>query len=320
LTRVRFTCPNCDRPLAATAKSVGRRGKCPGCDAAISVPGSGDGEDSEGAVNPVDAGDVARTADQNSYRPPAVEGKVAAGGAAVESRVVEPGGLLGAGSAEHSEFAIYDDDEFVIDYDTQETPVAPAEARRVVISRQCLYMQGAMLPVLALVCFAIGYLAGSTRIPDHLIGPVVRQPSTLGGTVSCRNSMGGAFADEGAVVVLLPCDRQPSSKIAVTGLEPGSKEATAQIDAISRIREVGGGYATVDSSGQFSIPLPDVGEYYVLVISNRNRHNEGQQLDYKHLAQMGRYFLASADLVAQRQYKWLAIEMQADKTTRILFE
>jgi hypothetical protein len=68
------------------------------------------------------------------------------------------------------------------------------------------------------------------------------------------------------------------------------------------------------------VRLPDVGNYFLLVISQSAERKPTQRLETQHLAQMGRYFANSVDLLGDRQYRWRSEVIKRDKEYKFEFE
>ena len=68
------------------------------------------------------------------------------------------------------------------------------------------------------------------------------------------------------------------------------------------------------------VKVPDIGDYFLLVISKNSARPAGQHLNPVHLAQLGRYFMPAPDLLGDRSYRWRAETVKRDKTYTFTFE
>ena len=100
----------------------------------------------------------------------------------------------------------------------------------------------------------------------------------LTGRILYLTSDGVPRPDDGARILVLPQERQGTSKLSVVGFRSGASSTDQQF-ARSSLREAGGDYAITDSDGRYTIQLPTAGTYHVLLISRHQPRNDGEFLE-----------------------------------------
>ncbi len=161
---------------------------------------------------------------------------------------------------------------------------------------------------------AIGWLAASSFQQPKAVDAAVKSASNervlLSGEIRYVDGGGMGHPDAGAVVVALPAERLPDSLVPIEGLRPWDRDSAQRQRNLEKLMQHGGAWTTVDEGGQFSVVLPNAGEYWVLVISKNlarprsltEQPNRGiGELD---LAQLSRYFERPADLIGPQEYYW----------------
>jgi hypothetical protein len=168
--------------------------------------------------------------------------------------------------------------------------------------------------VLAAGLFGAGYLVGRGSTPATTspatsdtnaaepeaqpIAPVGQPaPATepaITGRISFISTDGQSLPDAGARVLVLPEERQGTSKLPVEGFRPGAAAEDLQL-AIAAARAVGGDFAIVDAGGNYSIFLPRAGVFQVLTLSRyQQRDGTATQSDW-----LANYFERPAQVVGQ---------------------
>jgi hypothetical protein len=173
------------------------------------------------------------------------------------------------------------------------------------IRRRTLYLQAALILLMAAVGVGLGYLVGRG------IGPVDRSKTggdadvQIVGTLTFRNARGEAAPDFGAVVVALPAEIPPNKvgALAVTGLTPQAPREAGRIAEMA-IEELGGKYERCDALGNFALKLPKPGSYRLLFVSRGAARPAGEVVTEAQLREMQRYFNAPADLIGRNKYFW----------------
>lgn len=284
---IHFACEHCNQRLSVGSKKAGTQSRCPKCERTILVPGDrefgGHHEDPPPAtMNDSD--------DDNPYAQFAVFDAPGAWTYADESLAEEPS----------------DDSR--------------PDSSKVSIPRKVIYLQGILLGLVAVGCFAAGVMVGSNaagRRSNEAQGPT---PCVISGQVTYRDSGGELAADAGAVVIALPQAARPEQRANVEGLRATDPLPADLHSGIQIIRQIGGNYIRADTDGKFQLRLPDTGQYFVLFLS-RNRSRPSGQLSRKDLAQIGRYFDPATELLADKDYRWSeVVVMRKDRAVDHVFQ
>lgn len=215
------------------------------------------------------------------------------------------------------------DDDSELYYDTSEPSGEAAQPAtidydRVSVPRLMLYLQGALLGIVALVCFSIGLVTGSAFFSAGPTGPVAAQPCEISGSISYTTG-NRLLPDAGAVVVALPQTERLQERVGVVGLRPGDPPPEPLERGVEIIRTIGGAYTRADDQGRFQLRLPDRGNYFVLVVSNHAQEASLDEIKTPDLLQMGRYFDAPADLLGKQKYQWSETTLRADRKLNVDF-
>ena len=189
------------------------------------------------------------------------------------------------------EFQVFDDqyDEPELVYQDGETSDAGSAAKlndRLSVPRNLVYVQGALLGIVAILFFFLGLIVGSAGKSDK---NAKVDSATVKGLIVLDNSV----ADEGAVVFLLPTRQRPTSKFEAEELRPGRTFTSANPE-VPIIRKFGGNVCTTNQAGQFEMKVKPNQEYVLLVVSaNGSRRGE---LDSDYHTNVGHYFTSLDDL------------------------
>ena len=266
---IRFPCPHCHRPLKARTDARDTQVKCPGCRKLITVPSK-------------DKGNVLRA--------------MRAADHAKERNSVED---------VYAEFVVYEDEQ--LDMETGEvTKLVHDELERseddIVLPRRVVYMQGALLAIMAVLGFSLGavfgWLIGShSSDAGHLT-------AKLTGRVTYITRDNQSEPDVGAVIIALPTDRRPDEKLNSSALRPDRPPPGRRHSVVVVIESIGGAFARADSRGEYQLKLSSVGDYFVLLISGNRKRRRGQQPASADVAQLGRYFLSPTQLLGDHEYRW----------------
>ncbi|MBL7038045.1 MAG: hypothetical protein ISR77_05410 [Pirellulaceae bacterium] len=292
---IRFACEHCGARLSVSSRKAGARAKCPKCQEPIAVPAPEEDE------QPSDAAQEELEADEPT------------------------------GQQEHedpfSQFVVYDDETELVyaTEDEEETPYAedvPVDPTKVAVPRRILYMQGALLGVVAVVCFVLGVIVGmGTSGPS---GDDVAQECFISGKIALGNGGDTSTPDEGAVAIVVPKNEHPEQKADIDGLRPQDPQPDEEHPGLQAIRSIGGDYTRADENGRFRLRVRDKGEYFLFVISaNRTRSDDMQPND---LAQIGRFFQLISqltpdlpDLLGGNDYRWQEETIRRDRELNFLF-
>lgn len=208
-------------------------------------------------------------------------------------------------------------------YDTTPSP-APSFAQSehadlVAIPRYALYLQGALLGVVALVAFAIGILTGGALLTQPP-APAAPQATVIGGSVTYASGP-RHLPDEGAVIAVIPDSQvKPDEKAPVDGLRPDDPTPGESHRGIAILRELGGAYARTDPNGRFQVRLPDRGRYLVLVISNQKQLGPREEIQTADILKLGPFFDNAADLLGNRRYQLTMESFSGDSEMNVAFD
>jgi hypothetical protein len=210
--------------------------------------------------------------------------------------------------------------DFELVYDTSSDgspPTPPAPAEVIVVPRSAIYLQGALLAVLAFIAFAIGMVMGSTFVAP----PVpTAQASRVTGSVTYASGP-RRRPDVGAVLILLPLRPvKPEEKAPIRGLHPDDSPPDADNKGLAVLRQVGGGYARTDANGRFQIEVPIRGRYLLVAISHDKRSGSGRRPNTEDVAKLVPFFDNAAELLGKRPYQLIQATISGDQHLAIMFD
>ncbi len=288
--RIRFACDECDQLLSIGVSRIGQSITCPKCDHRNHVP------DADAAA--------LQLADRRMRR---------------DKQKRET-------ANDASQFEVYDDDtEFIFETDDDDEGYygGRVDRSKVAVPRSVLYIQGAMLGVVAIGAFLLGWVLGATTSGPNENTVVDNTPRVIKGTLTYIDNDDRQQPDAGSIVILVPQESPPGAdeKVDVAGLGPDEPLPEADTHpGLQRISVMGGAYARTDAEGAYRLQVPQRGRYYMLVISGNSSRSGGEQLNRDHLAQMGRYFVPALDLIGDRQFRWTTEEIGRDMTVNLSFD
>ena len=230
------------------------------------------------------------------------------------------GGVVGQDSS-YSQFTGHNADEWIYEDRAETSPAqrSRSQPNQLVVSRRLVNLQGVLLGAVALSSFTLGVMVGRrNRRANEPHEVVVR----LTGSVRFRSRSGFELPDEGAVVMAFGRDQSldAAERLAVEGLRPSDPLPKDNHESLRKIRELAGGYARADRSGDFLLKLPSTGQYYFLCLSHHAERGPNEQLDKQRIAQMGRYFGSVVELVGAYRYQWRELTLQRDQSIEVKFE
>ncbi len=274
--RIRFACQQCDQLLSIGASKIGRTIKCPKCEHVNQVPSAADAKQQ------------------------IVERK---------SRKQEQRKKLEESTDDFSQFSVFDqDNEFVFEQDDAGGYYYDknVDLTKVAVPRSVLYVQGALLGIVAIGMFAFGWFVGSATSTG---GPSPEEdltPRVVRGTLTFKDSANRDQPDAGSVVIMVPEESRPGpdDKVDIEGLRPDDPLPDQHHPALQRIAVMGGAYARTDADGDYRLQLPKRGKYYLLIISGNTHRSGADQLNKEHLAQMGRDFIRATELLGDNRFRW----------------
>jgi phage FluMu protein Com len=276
---VRFVCEHCDQLLSVGERKIGCEAKCPKCQATIVVPTL------ERAAAMLESRRMTRPEPQD-----------------------DP----------FSEFVVYDEVTELV-YEQEDERLAQMAAdealdrQRVAVPRVLLYAQGALLGLLGIVAFLLGFAAGrGTSTPPPQIDLTL--PCVVAGELLRRNANDQPVPDDGAVVIIVPSDRTPewNERVAIDRLRPDEPLPPGDHAGLSALRVLGGAYVRAGADGRFQVTVPRSGRYYVLLLSRHAQRDAGDRPKTSDLAQLGRYFDLATDLLGRSRYAWREVQIRGD--------
>jgi len=273
--------------LSVATRKIGCEVKCPKCDASLIVPDAND----------LPAPPVVRI---DGATPPAVDMNL-------------------------SELVFYEDIPRVVESQPAIGPIvsealstAEFDRRLVTFPRYVLYAQGALIAVVALVAFVLGIVLGRTGAPPPAV-EVANEPVLVEGNVTYQIRPGQDVADTGAVVVVVPKEKFPTSRLSITGLRPQDPpQLYGENEAIKEIESLDGSYQRVPASGKFGI-MAKPGKYHVLVISRNAFRAKNSPLVPNHMAILADYFDSANELIGNYQYSFASHDLPGDGPLDIAF-
>ncbi|MCH2123824.1 MAG: zinc-ribbon domain-containing protein [Pirellulaceae bacterium] len=281
---IRFRCDNCNQKLSVSSQKVGARAKCPKCQKSLTIPSAPEmGEESV-----ADAGEPDVTA-------------------------IDP----------FAEFVVYDEEaanprHTPKPFSAVESENPQIDYNRISIHRRVIYLQGALLGIVALSFFAFGLFVGSNASNREIAEAQPPQACTISGRVAFRGLDNELLPDAGAVVMALPKQLRPENQNEVDGLRPTDPIPEQNHPVIFSLRALGGDYARADQNGDFKVNVSDVGEYFFLFLS-KTKQRTSEKLNSRHLQQMGRYFIPVPDLLGESSYAWTEVQIRRDMTLTHVF-
>ncbi len=178
------------------------------------------------------------------------------------------------------------------------------------VSRLTIFLQGVLLAATAVVFFVTGMVIGRSTAPTSGRAEM-RGPAEVEGQV-WYESRGRRRVDAGAVVMLLPADFQPESKLSPEGLRPKDAPVSTLHPSVEAIHRWGGDVIRADSAGRFRLRVPRGGSFFFLVMSAHVARGD-ERPALKDLAQIGRFFLPAVDLLADQAYRWQRLELSGKR-------
>lgn len=271
---IKFLCEHCNAKLQVATRKAGTQQTCPRCKKLMTIP---EAEIAEAML-------AMKSSDRFSD--------------------------LGGPEEEFLEFTVFDDEELVYDIDSERAAshrLAKIDPQRISIPRMAIYIQGALLGVVACVFFVFGVMVGKfTTTPDLSAAQVTMRCRVIG-QVNVRSN-NQVRPDVGAMVILVPKQRRPDPRPDVQQLRPGVAVNSSNPDQ-QLLREIGGDVVAVSESGDFELSVTSPREYYLLVISKNRRRGDSASISKEERASMGLYFLPVEQLITDREFSWQEVRL-----------
>jgi len=180
-------------------------------------------------------------------------------------------------------------------------PVAPFD-NAVWISRRAIYTHVAILVLVSIVTFLIGWISGGAgaRLPgSNNAGPVRFEAQ-----IQYVAANGKTLPDEGAVVLLWPKQAKPLERLSSKRLSPSEPAPPSDHATLKALETLHGAYARANAQGEVrDLLLTEPGEYYVLVISRNLARPPMEQISDKAIPILGDLFGGEAlALLGTRQF------------------
>lgn len=324
---IRFSCPHCRQKLSVSSRKAGTAAECPRCHRSLTIPPPDEELKQDGPP-------AAARSEESASEPATGSVLVAkamtvadASAAALDGP--EPREITVAlhDSPRRPDAAVDHDAqafgriELVLDKaDARPIPAAPPRSLDMIaVPRYVLYVQAGLIAVVALLAFAIGVLAGSSLLGPPA-APAAAQACVISGNVTYASGP-RHLPDAGAVIAVIPqTPNRPDDKAPTLGLRPDDPTPDAGHKGIAVLRELGGGYARADASGQFQVRVPARGRYLVLVVSHERRDRGAGEIPAADLLQLGPFFDDAANLLADRRYQLQVESVRGDRQLSVAFD
>ena len=223
---------------------------------------------------------------------------------------------------ETPQFAVYDVDTPTGDLPMSRTVATDSDASlagkpipygMILFPRRVYYLQAILSITLASVCFATGYFMGKAdAIKDFEIATAEQQKMRvpIEGRVFFDESDSKVTPDTDAVIMILPkrTGQQPlldKDKIPFDQMRPDDPMPIKTFYGRRIIEEkLGGVYTRVNADGRFNATAPDVGNYFVLIISQNTIRPLNKKVNEADRVDMDRYFRDTNALIGLKKYIW----------------
>jgi phage FluMu protein Com len=290
---IKFACEHCGARLSVSSRKAGAQAKCPKCQQVLQIPAPAHGED---AAPPEAAEESARATP--AAGPP--------------------------GDDPLAQFLVYDSEAELI-YATEDEESSPQagfraslDPHKVAVPRSILYVQGALLGLVALMCLLVGILIGRGCSPAVPIADQGPQACLITGVVAIQDARGETTPDGGAAVVVVPRDLRPEQQASMLGLRPQDPPPSEDHAGLQALYGLGGDYDRADAQGRFQLRVPDRGNYFLLVISEHAGQDDREQPKTT-LAQIGRFFQLTPNMFEGHAIRWQEENVQRDRQLNIVF-
>lgn len=310
---IKFACEHCGARLSVSSRKAGARAKCPKCQQMLTVPvppGTKTDKPVPAAETPAEAGALPKAAAEPAD-------------AAVES----PSRSSPAPQTPDdplAEFLVYDSEaELVYAADDEASSSlagfqASLDPNKIAVSRRILYMQGALLGLVALMSLLVGILLGRGCSPDAEREDAEPQACVISGVVAVEDATGQTKPDDGATMLVVPRDMHPEQKVEIVGLRPQDPPPDENHAGLQAIHRLGGDCVRTGPEGRFQLRVPDRGSYFLLVISAHVSQDE-KELAKSTLAQIGRFFRLTPKMFEGHAVRWQEEEVRRDRQLNIVF-
>lgn len=170
----------------------------------------------------------------------------------------------------------------------------------IVVPRWVVYLQGALLGVIATTFFIFGLMVGN--MTSSAAPQIQLSDCQVSGTVMYATGA-DSKPDRGAVVVLLPQNREPDSRAEGRWINPDDFEPLDN-PGIDMVNRLGGAVVRADDGGRFEVFVDRPGKYDVLIISRARKRPERIQLTKKQTATLGTFYFPVQAAVGDHSFYW----------------
>jgi phage FluMu protein Com len=188
----------------------------------------------------------------------------------------------------------------------------PLPSGMILFPRRSLYVQGLLFLVLAATAFAAGYFIGrgdaSPEVQPAQVAQA-KQRMQISGKLVFDPGTGRIDGDENAVIIALPDNKLPETRLSSKGLRPHDSPPADTHRSVKAIVEFGGAYCRADASGGFSMVVPSEGTYRLLIVSRHATRPKDVELDEAQLVEMEEYFARAENLIGRKKYRWTSEEV-----------
>ncbi|MFM7116646.1 MAG: hypothetical protein ACKO0N_08440 [Planctomycetota bacterium] len=181
-------------------------------------------------------------------------------------------------------------------------------SRFVQVPRWVISFQVALLTVLPLSCFLLGFAAARLSQPER-VGDKPKTNCLISGRIE---SVEGT--PEPSVILLLPLNQTPSERLNPTSLNPSSFQAVGN-SAIEAIQRLGGGVTRTSDSGAFRLEVESPGRYLLVATSfaESAAKANGPTLTRETTAELSRFFLPVERLFEGHRVQTLQINATGEE-------
>lgn len=182
----------------------------------------------------------------------------------------------------------------------------PVEGQSITVSRKIVYFQAALLGIIATTFFVFGMMVGTLTARNQLEPEIV--DCAVSGKAVWKNASGKVVPDRGAVVLILPADKNPERRLNPKLVHPESFEPLDN-DVIDTIHELGGAVVRANASGEFNVTIDSPARYEVVVISRND--SSDQLLSRKEMATLSTWFMPVEDVRTGKSTHFSALRVDA---------
>lgn len=301
MSSIQFHCPHCQLALNVPERRGGTSVRCPGCKQTVAVPAQS---------QPLTASTPPPPAQVLSPSPTSPPVPAAHAPPPIDLAAATPPLPTAAPPAEQGSSA------------TLSQPAPGDEERleqlgrhhRISLHRSVIYGQGILLIVVAVLAFLVGLAMSGGGTSSQDSGQ--RERARLEGRIRFAEGEFGT-PDRGAVVIVLPREKQPSERFPIHTLTPDTVMPGDNDPTVQEIRRLGGDYVRTGHNGQFHMKVDKGVPYFLLAISHDRPRSDEVHPDI--LDELERYFTNGSQLLGQQSFRWQVEVVEQSKRVEIMF-